>query len=56
MESETTTDAKQRFRDLFGNEELNEALIYYYANNRSETIQTYLRKETERKLREQDNE
>ena len=42
------------FRDLFGREELKEARTGYYAEYRTIDYITYLKQETERKLREQD--
>lgn len=49
-------DAEQRFRDLFGKEELKQARNKYHANRILKPYVQYLEEETERKLREQDNE
>lgn len=49
-----SSEAEQAFRDLFGKEELEEARRKYFQHNTTETYATYLQKETERKLREQD--
>lgn len=49
-----SSEAEQIFRDLFGKEELEEARRKYFQHSTTETYATYLQKETERKLREQD--
>lgn len=48
------SDEKQMFRDLFGKEELNMSLREYFARGMKGTMLEFLRKEKERKLREQD--
>lgn len=49
------SEKETQFRDLFGKKELTEARKRYYAEHHG-TIDylTYLKQETERKLREQD--
>ena len=49
-------DEKQMFRDLFGKQELNEAISKWYARefNKKETLMEFLRNEKRRKLEEQD--
>ena len=51
------SEQETMFRDLFGKEELTEARKMYYAEHHG-TIDylTYLKQETERKLKEQDGE
>lgn len=48
------SEQETMFRDLFGREELKEARTRYYAECRTIDYITYLKQETERKLREQD--
>lgn len=49
------SEQEHRFRDLFGKEELTEARKRYYEEcHRTIDYLTYLKQETERKLREQD--
>jgi hypothetical protein len=49
------SEKETQFRDLFGKEELTEARKRYYAeHNGTIDYLTYLKQETERKLREQD--
>ena len=45
---------EQRFRDLFGKEELKQARKKYYSNLPKETSLEYLKNEIQRKLEEQD--
>lgn len=49
-------EASQRFRDLFGSEELEMARIKYFAERKTNKMQykEFLEQETERKLKEQD--
>lgn len=49
------SEQEHRFRDLFGKEEFAEARKRYYAEHHGVMdYLTYLKRETERKLREQD--
>ena len=48
------SEAEQRFRDLFGAEELEDARRFYFACNMKTPYPVFLEEETERKLREQD--
>lgn len=50
----TASEAEQRFRDLFGVEELDDARRLYFACNIKTPYPVFLEQETERKLREQD--
>lgn len=55
--SREASQEEQRFRDLFGKEELENARELYFACGQRTlkmTYPEYLRKQTERKLREQD--
>lgn len=45
---------EQRFRDLFGNDELKQARTSYYSHLPKETYLEYLKNEMQRKLEEQD--
>ena len=45
---------EQRFRDLFGKEELKQVRTEYYSHLPKETYLEYLKNETQRKLEEQD--
>lgn len=45
---------EQRFRDLFGNDELKQTRTNYYSHLPKETYLEYLKNETQRKLEEQD--
>ena len=45
---------EQRFRDLFGNDELKQTRTEYYSHLPKETYLEYLKEETYRKLEEQD--
>lgn len=49
-------DEKQMFRDLFGKQELNEAIGKWYASefHKNGTLLEFLRNEKQRKLEEQD--
>ena len=48
------SEAEQRFRDLFGAEELEDARRLYFACNIKTPYPMFLEEETGRKLREQD--
>lgn len=52
----TSSEAEQRFRDLFGAEELEDARRFYFACKMKQPYAEFLEQETERKLREQDGE
>lgn len=45
---------EQRFRDLFGNDELKQTRTEYYSHLQKETYLEYLKNEMQRKLEEQD--